>query len=226
VTRWDGVSQVRTEFSDGRHVIADKVLVAARPPRQRRRAEARRPAGIALTSSGYIAGRRELMTTVPAIYAPATSSAALARVGVHGTGHAARRPRARAAGAVGSRVALPSGVYTIPEIATVGSTSTARAGISAARSSGARNSRRSRAGRSMAASAACSSSIADPGGGAWSACRSPAKAHRARAHRPARAGAELEVDAYVDNVFNFPTMAEAYRIARSTSPCSARAGGQ
>ena len=25
--------------------------------------------------------------------------------------------------------------------------------------------------------------------------------------------AEIEVDAYVDNVFNFPTMAEAYRIA-------------
>ena len=25
--------------------------------------------------------------------------------------------------------------------------------------------------------------------------------------------AELDVDAYVDNVFNFPTMAEAYRIA-------------
>jgi len=25
--------------------------------------------------------------------------------------------------------------------------------------------------------------------------------------------AELAVDAYVDNVFNFPTMAEAYRIA-------------
>jgi hypothetical protein len=99
---------------------------------------------------------------------------------------------------------LPSGVYTIPEIATVGLDEHGARRHFGGASSGARDSRKSRAARSTAASVAAE---------AHRRSRRPARGgradrrrrrHRARAHRQLGLAAELDVDAYVDNVFNFP----------------------
>ena len=80
---------------------------------------------------------------------------ARARVRVDGTGTPRRLPCARVVSALGSRVAPALAASTpSPRSPPSVSTSTKRAGTSAAPSSGARGSRKSRAGRSMVASAA------------------------------------------------------------------------
>src|SRR5882672_925511 len=119
-TRWDGISQVRTDFKDGRAIFADKVLVALG-----RLANVDglnlEAAGVALTSRGHVQVDDQLRTTTAGIYAAGDviGPPALASVSME-------QGRRAACHALGLLVPsdpvsrLPSGVYTIPEIATVG----------------------------------------------------------------------------------------------------------
>jgi NAD(P) transhydrogenase len=213
-TKWDGISQVRTEFKDGRSILADKVLVAlgriANVDGLNLAA-----AGIALTSRGHIQVNDELRTTAAGVYAAGDviGPPALASVSME-------QGRRAACHALGLLVPsdpvsrLPSGVYTIPEIATVGLDEVgARRHFGGAIVGRARFEEIAR-GQINGCQQGILKLIADPGGRRVVGVQIAGDGATELVHiGQLGLAAELDVDAYVDNVFNFPTMAEAYRIA-------------
>jgi NAD(P) transhydrogenase len=213
-TKWDGISQVRTEFKDGRSILCDKVLVALGRVANvdGLNLEA---AGIALTSRGHIQVDENLRTTVAGVYAAGdvVGPPALASVSME-------QGRRAACHALGLLVPtdpvsrLPCGVYTIPEIATVGLDEVgARRHFGGALVGRARFEEIAR-GQINGCQHGILKLIADPGGRRVVGVQIAGDGATELVHiGQLGLGAELDVDAYVDNVFNFPTMAEAYRIA-------------
>jgi len=213
-TKWDGISQVRTEFKDGRTVLADKVLVALG-----RVANVDgltlEAAGISLTSRGHIQVDDELQTTARGVYAAGDviGPPALASVSME-------QGRRAACHALGLLVPsdpvsrLPSGVYTIPEIATVGlDEHEARRHFGGAIVGRARFEEIAR-GQINGSQRGLLKLVADPAGRRVVGVQIAGDGATELVHiGQLGMAAELDVDAYVDNVFNFPTMAEAYRIA-------------
>ena len=212
--RFNGVSQVRAEFRDGRVVMADKVLVALG-----RLANVDGlnldAAGIRLTQRGHVQVDDNLQTTAPGVYAAGDviGPPALASVSME-------QGRRAACHALGLLVPsdpvsrLPSGVYTIPEIATVGLDE-----LGAQRHFGGALVGRARfeeiaRGHISGNQRGLLKLIADPGGRRVVGVQIAGDSATELVHiGQIGLAAELDVDAYVDNVFNFPTMAEAYRIA-------------
>ena len=213
-TRWDGVSQVRIEFKDGRVILADKVLVGLG-----RLANVDGlvlgAAGIALTSRGHVQVDEHLQTTAEGVYAAGDviGPPALASVSME-------QGRRAACHALGLLVPadpvsrLPSGVYTIPEIATVGlDEDGARQQFGGAIVGRARFEEIAR-GQINGSQRGMLKLIADPGGRRVVGVQIAGDGATELVHiGQLGLAAELDVDAYTDNVFNFPTMAEAYRIA-------------
>jgi NAD(P) transhydrogenase len=213
-TQWDGVSQVRTEFKDGRVVLADKVLVALG-----RIANVDGlgldAAGVVLTGRGHIQVDDTLKTTAAGVYAAGDviGPPALASVSME-------QGRRAACHALGLLVPsdpvsrLPSGVYTIPEIATVGlDEHEARRLFGGAIVGRARFEEIAR-GQINGSQRGLLKLVADAGGRRVVGVQIAGDGATELVHiGQLGLAAELDVDAYVDNVFNFPTMAEAYRIA-------------
>jgi NAD(P) transhydrogenase len=213
-TTWDGISQVRTEFKDGRTLVADKVLVAlgriANVDGLKLEA-----AGVALTARGHIQVDGQLKTTADGVYAAGDviGLPALASVSME-------QGRRAACHALGLLVnsdpvsRLPSGVYTIPEIATVGlDEHEARRHFGGAIVGRARFEEIAR-GQINGCQRGLLKLVADPGGRRVVGVQIAGDGATELVHiGQLGLAAELDVDAYVDNVFNFPTMAEAYRIA-------------
>jgi NAD(P) transhydrogenase len=212
--RFDGISQVRVEFKCGRVIEADKVLVALG-----RLANVDglnlAAAGIQLTERGHVRVNEDLETTAPGVYAAGDviGPPALASVSME-------QGRRAACHALGLLVPsdpvsrLPSGVYTIPEIATVGlDEHGARRHFGAALVGRARFEEIAR-GQINGCQRGLLKLIADPGGRRVVGVQIAGDGATELVHiGQLGLAAELDVDAYVDNVFNFPTMAEAYRIA-------------
>jgi NAD(P) transhydrogenase len=213
-TKWDGVSQVRTEFKDGRTIFADKVLVALG-----RVANVDglglEAAGVALTARGHIQVDEQLKTTADGVYAAGDviGPPALASVSME----QGRRAACHALGLLVSSdpvSRLPSGVYTIPEIATVGlDEHEARRHFGGAIVGRARFEEIAR-GQINGCQRGLLKLVADPGGRRVVGVQIAGDSATELVHiGQLGLAAGLDVDAYVDNVFNFPTMAEAYRIA-------------
>jgi NAD(P) transhydrogenase len=213
-TTWDGVSQVSTTFKDGRVIHADKVLVGLG-----RLANVDGlvlgAAGIALTNRGHVQVDEHLQTTAPGVYAAGDviGPPALASVSME----QGRRAACHALGLLVPSEAvsrLPSGVYTIPEIATVGlDEHGARRHFGGALVGRAKFEEIAR-GQINGCQRGLLKLIADPGGRRVVGVQIVGDGATELVHiGQLGLTAELDVDAYVDNVFNFPTMAEAYRIA-------------
>ncbi len=213
-THWDGVSQVRAEFRDGRVVMADKILVAL--GRQANVDMLNLGAiGIMLTNRGHVHVDDHLQTSVPGIYAAGDviGPPALASVSME-------QGRRAACHALGLLVPsdpvsrLPSGVYTIPEIATVGlDEHGARRHFGGCVVGRARFEEIAR-GQINGCQRGLLKLVADAGGRRVVGVQIVGEGATELVHiGQLGLAAELDVDAYVDNVFNFPTMAEAYRIA-------------
>jgi NAD(P) transhydrogenase len=212
--RWNGISEVRTTFKDGRVISAEKVLVALG-----RTANidhlGLEAAGVALTSRGHVQVNDCLETSARGIYAAGDviGPPALASVSME-------QGRRAACHALGLLVPsdpvsrLPSGVYTIPEIATVGlDEAGARQHFGGAIVGRARFEEIAR-GQINGCQQGLLKLIADPGGRRVVGVQIAGDSATELVHiGQLGLAAELDVDAYVDNVFNFPTMAEAYRIA-------------
>jgi NAD(P) transhydrogenase len=213
-TRWDGVSQVRTEFTNGKVLLADKVLVALGRVAHVDGLHLH-SAGIALTSRGHIQVDEHLQTTAKGIYAAGDviGPPALASVSME-------QGRRAACHALGLLVPhdpvsrLPSGVYTIPEIATVGlDENEAKRHFGGCVVGRARFEEIAR-GQINGSQRGLLKLVADPGGRRVVGVQLAGDGATELVHiGQLGLAAELDVDAYVDNVFNFPTMAEAYRIA-------------
>jgi NAD(P) transhydrogenase len=213
-TRWDGVSQVRTEFTNGKVILADKVLVALGRVANVDSLHLH-SAGIALTSRGHIQVDDHLQTTARGIYAAGDviGPPALASVSME-------QGRRAACHALGLMVPqdpvsrLPSGVYTIPEIATVGlDENEAKRHFGGCVVGRARFEEIAR-GQINGCQRGLLKLVADPGGRRVVGVQIAGDGATELVHiGQLGLAAELDVDAYVDNVFNFPTMAEAYRIA-------------
>ena len=211
---FDGVSQVLTQFKDGRTISADKVLVALG-----RRASVDglnlEAAGIRLTDKGHVRVDENLETTARGVYAAGDviGPPALASVSME-------QGRRAASHALGLLVPsdpvsrLPAGVYTIPEIATVGlDEHGARRHFGGALVGRARFEEVAR-GQIDGAQRGLLKLIADPAGRRVVGVQIAGDGATELVHiGQLGLAAEMEVDAYVENVFNFPTMAEAYRIA-------------
>jgi NAD(P) transhydrogenase len=205
---------VRTELKDGRSILSDKVLVAlgriANIDGLKLDA-----AGIALTSRGHVQVDDNLKTTADGVYAAGdvVGPPALASVSME-------QGRRAACHALGLLVPsdpvsrLPSGVYTIPEIATVGlDEEGARRHFGGAIVGRARFEEIAR-GQINGCQRGILKLVADPGGRRVVGVQIAGDSATELVHiGQLGLAAELDVDAYVDNVFNFPTMAEAYRIA-------------
>ncbi|MEZ6123145.1 MAG: Si-specific NAD(P)(+) transhydrogenase [Planctomycetaceae bacterium] len=118
---WDGVSSVRVHFSDGTRMKADKALVAQGRMANIDDLELER-AGLCATDRGLMAVNEFCQTTVPGIYAvgdtigpPALASASMEQ------GRRAARHALLGASSAAMEL-IPAGIYTIPEMATIGLT--------------------------------------------------------------------------------------------------------
>lgn len=210
---WDGVSQVQATLGDGQLLRADKVLVALG-----RVANIDRlgldAAGVKVTARGHVAVDDEFRTSAPGIYAagdvigpPSLASTAMEQgriAACHALGLlAGDRPEQ-----------IPTGVYTIPEIASVGLSE-----VEATQRHGGALIGRARfaeiaRGQISGTQRGLLRMIADPGGRKLLGVQviGDCAAELVHVAQIALAG-EADIDTFVDQVFNFPTYAEAYRVA-------------
>ncbi|MFO1456568.1 MAG: Si-specific NAD(P)(+) transhydrogenase [Steroidobacteraceae bacterium] len=211
---WDGISQVVAEFEDGRRVLADKALVALGRVANVESLQLE-AAGVQLNRAGHVAVDDELRTTAPGIYAagdvigpPALASAAMEqgrRAACHALGLLAPAEFAEQ---------LPAGIYSIPEISTVGLDEVATiARFGGALVGRARFDEIAR-GQISGRPRGLLKLVATPDGREVVGVQVAGDGATELVH-VGQVGlmARLGVDAYVDTVFNFPTMAEAYRVA-------------
>lgn len=211
---WDGVCQTVCRLSDGSEIKVDKVLVASG-----RLANVDTlnlsAAGVEVSSRGHIIVDENFATSTPGIYAAGDviGPPALASVSME----QGRRAACHALGILVNSdlgTAPPAGIYAIPEMATVGSDETAvRQHLGGALVGRAKFSEIAR-GHISGAQRGLLKLVADPDGRRVLGAQVVGDGAADLVHI-AQMGiaAHLDVDAFVDNVFNFPTMAEAYRVA-------------
>jgi NAD(P) transhydrogenase len=210
---WDGVAQVAVVLDDGTVLHADKVLVA-----QGRIANVERlgleAAGVRLTTRGLIEVDDELRTSSPSIYAagdvigpPALASAAMEQ-----GRRAARHALGLLAGA--GHDLLPTGIYTIPEIATVGLDEAAACAKWGSAVVGRAEFREVARGHIAGVQDGFLKMVSDPEGRALVGVQVIGDGATELVHVGQMGlAAGATIDQFVDNVFNFPTLAEAYRVA-------------
>ena len=213
-TQWDGICRTVCKLSNGETISVDKVLVASG-----RLANVDMlnldAADIELSSRGFIAVDENFATSAPGIYAAGDviGPPALASVSME----QGRRAACHALGLMVSQElgsAPPAGIYTIPEMATVGSDETAvRKHLGGALVGRARFAEIAR-GQIAGTQRGLLKLVADPDGRRVLGAQVVGDGAAELVHI-AQMGiaAHFDVDAFIDNVFNFPTLAEAYRVA-------------
>lgn len=211
--RWDGVSQVVTTLADGGTISSDKLLVALgrQPNLEDLNLGA---AGLSPTEKGTLAVNEYCQTAVPHIYAagdaigsPGLASCAMEQ-GRRAVRHALGLP------IDGAPDAIPLGIYTIPEIASVGldeGQATERHG--AATVGRARFDEVAR-GQICGVDDGVLKMVADPTGERLLGVQIVGEGATELIHLGQMAlqhGASI--GAFAEGIFNFPTFAEAYRMA-------------
>jgi len=210
---WDGVDTVVTKLDDGSEVQSEKLLccLGRVANLQGLNLEA---TGLRATERGLIAVDENCRTAVPNIYAAgdvigppslASSSAEQGRRAVCSMfgvtlGH-------------GSDV-IPAGIYTIPELSQVGSTEEQAkqryGGCLVGRAEFGELAR----GQIAAMEEGLLKLVADPGGRKLLGVQIAGEGAAELIHLGQEALIHGdEIDSFVDNIFNFPTLAEAYRVA-------------
>lgn len=210
---WDGVSSVVTTLEDGRVFTSEKLLCALGREANLHGLNIS-AAGLAPTERGLIAVNEFCCTTVPTIHAagdvigpPSLASTSMEQ-GRRAARHALGLPLH------GGTDAIPLGIYTIPEMSAVGMTESDAikkfGSVLVGRASFDILAR----GQIAAIENGLLKIIADPSG-----------RKLLGVHIVGEGAAELvhvgqmallyggEIDVFVDNIFNFPTLAEAYRVA-------------
>jgi NAD(P) transhydrogenase len=211
---WDGATQIRAQLDDGRSLHADKALVALGRSANIEALQLEALA-IRLTSRGDIAVDERYQSSHPRIYAAGDV------IGPPALASTAMEQGRRAAGfALGieldqhAAAPLPSGIYTLPEISTIGLTeSQAREQYGDVLIGRARFAEIAR-GHLSGTTNGLLKMIAAPDGARVLGVHIAGDCATELVH-VAQLGLHggATVDTYVDTAFNFPTMAEAYRVA-------------
>ncbi len=211
--RWDGVAQLDITLDDGTTLRADKMLIA-----QGRIANVEGlgldAVGVQLSARGLIEVNDELRTNVPGIYAagdvigpPALASAAMEQ---------GRRAACHALGlfAGAGQESVPAGIYTIPEIATVGLDEAEACRKFGGALVGRSQFKEIARGQIAGAQDGMLKLVSDAEGGTLLGVQVVGDGATELVHVGQMALAtDATIDRFVDNVFNFPTLAEAYRVA-------------
>jgi NAD(P) transhydrogenase len=211
--KWDGVSKVVTTLADGRMVETDKMLVAFG---RTANLDALRvaAAGLKLSDRGMLQVDGQYRTNVPHIYAvgDVIGPPALAATSMEQGRRAVRHALGLDPGAASELT--PIGVYTIPEMASVGVTeedAIARHGSAVV-------------GRALFTEVA-RGQISGMHDGMLKLVADPTGEKLLGAHIIGDGATELihvaqmglltacDVDLFVETIFNFPTLAESYRVA-------------
>ena len=211
--KWGGVSSVKTVLADGRTFHADKAFVAL--------GRVANIDSLGLQNAGLQASDRGLLTVnefcqtaVPNIYAvgdtlgpPALASASMDQ-GRRAAIHALTEVRSQAS------LSLPTGIYTIPEIATVGMTEyEAKEKFGAPRIARINFEQVARA-HITANPTGMLKMVTCPTGRQLLGIQVVGDGATELVHIGQMALiANLPVDTFIQTTFNFPTMAEAYRLA-------------
>ncbi|MDX2251898.1 MAG: Si-specific NAD(P)(+) transhydrogenase [Nitrospira sp.] len=211
--RWDGVSHVVITLKDGPQVKSEKLLVAL--GRQANVEDLNLPAaGLAVTPKGILSANQFCQTDIPHIYAvgdmvsgPALASKAMEQ-GRRAVRHALDLPIGDAASTI------PLGIYTIPEMASIGlDEQSARERyreplIGRARYEEVARAQISGSGQGLL------KMVADPCGEQLLGVQIVGDSATELVHIGQLALQQsATVESFIDNVFNFPTYAEAYRVA-------------
>ena len=210
---WDGVSSARVFFEDGEVLTADKALIA-----QGRIANLSSlkidNAGLQETDRGLLEVDEFCRTSVPHIYAvgdtigpPALASASMEQ-GRRAMCHALSGEMHDAFGLI------PAGIYTIPEMATIGLTEQKATEIYGSAMVGKVDFDRLARAHIMASSCGILKLVADPSGRKLLGVQIAGDGATELVHLGQMALLnEMSVDTFANTVFNFPTMAEGYRLA-------------
>jgi NAD(P) transhydrogenase len=210
--QWDGISQVVTTLQDGQVITSDKMLVAL--GRQANLEDLNFGAtGLTVTEKGTLAVNEHGQTVIPHIYGvgdligSGLASSAMEQ-GRRAVCHALGLPEGQSAGTI------PVGIYTIPEMSSIGLDEAAgrkryrdliigRARfheIARGQISGIRN--------------GLLKMIADPTGEHLLGVQIIGEGATELIHMGQMALQHAaSIDSFVENIFNFPTLAESYRVA-------------
>lgn len=210
---WDNLSQVVTVLEDGREFRSEKLLSASGRVANIKGLDIER-AGIELDQRGVIPVDANYRTAVTSIYAAGDvlGPPSLASVSME----QGRRAACAALGLDRGRVTdtIPNGIYSIPELSTVGmSEAEAVAQYSSPLLGTARFDEIAR-GQISGVQEGLLRLIADPTGKKLLGVQIIGEGATELIHI-GQMGllADMAIDSFVDNIFNFPTMAEAYRVA-------------
>lgn len=210
---WDGLSSVLVKLTTGETLRADKAFVALGRVAN---LDSLRPelAGLNVTDRGLLSVNEFCQTSVPHIYAagdvigpPALASASMEQ-GRRAVRHALCGINAPASGS------LPTGIYTIPELATVGLTEhQAKEKFGGAMVARVHFDQIARA-HIMASSNGMLKLVVAPDGQQILGVQVAGDGATELVHMGQMAIiGQMPVDVFVQSTFNFPTMAEAYRLA-------------
>jgi NAD(P) transhydrogenase len=211
--RWDGISQVVTTLQDGQVFTSDKMLVAL--GRQANIEDLNLSAtGLIATEKGTLAVNEHCQTAIPHIYgvgdligSPGLASTAMEQ-GRRAVCHALGLPEGQSANII------PIGIYTIPEMASIGideaAARTRYRGVIVGR---ARFNEIAR-GQISDIHNGLLKMVADPTGTYLLGVQIVGEGATELIHVGQMALQHAAtVDSFVENIFNFPTLAESYRVA-------------
>lgn len=210
--RWDGISQVVTTLQNGQVIRSDKMLVAVgrQPNLEDLNLDA---TGLTLTEKGTLAVNEHCQTSLPHIYGvgdllgpPGLASSAMEQ---------GRRAVCHALGLQEGRSSdIPIGIYTIPEMASIGlDEAAARTRYREVLVGRARFDEIAR-GQISGICNGLLKLVADPTGEYLLGVQIVGEGATELIHVGQIALQHAgTIDSFVENIFNFPTLAEGYRIA-------------
>ena len=210
---WDGVSSVVTKLADGREIKSEKLLFALGRVANLDGMNID-SAGITLTDRGLLSVNDDLQTEVPHIYGigdvigpPSLAASAMEQ---------GRRAVRHALGLETSEFAqtIPIGIYSLPELASFGLTEKAATEkLGSCLVGSARFSELAR-GQITGNTRGLIRLICDEAGERILGVEAVGEGATELIHMGQVAViSSWPIDAFVENIFNFPTMAEAYRVA-------------
>ena len=210
---WDGVSQVITELEDGSIIHSEKLLSAAGRV-SNIKGLAIENAGLCLNERGIIPVDRHCRTEVENIYAagdvigpPSLASASMEQ---------GRRASCAALGLdLGEMTEMiPGGIYAIPELSTIGMSEAQAIETYGNPLIGIAHFEEIARGQISGIQDGLLRMVADPSGKKLLGVQIVGEGATELIHIGQMALlSNMDVDSFVENIFNFPTLAEAYRVA-------------